>query len=72
MGWEGCAASLGGDCCPAGWKCGTASCESVQVQASATVTEVRPKEMSGVGGRARGEGGELWLWLGVLVVGWVL
>ncbi|KAJ8062309.1 hypothetical protein OCU04_008856 [Sclerotinia nivalis] len=38
-GWTTCAASLGGDCCPSGWACGTASCESVQTQASATTTE---------------------------------
>lgn len=28
-GWSSCAASVGGNCCPSGWECGTASCSSI-------------------------------------------
>ena len=28
-GWSTCAASVGGNCCPSGWQCGTASCTSI-------------------------------------------
>ncbi|TGO44288.1 hypothetical protein BCON_0554g00060 [Botryotinia convoluta] len=71
-GWTSCAASLGGDCCPSGWACGTVSCESVSVQATATTTEVLQKEVPGMGGRVRvkGSGGGV-LGLGVLV-GWLV
>ncbi|KAF7925182.1 hypothetical protein BELL_1167g00020 [Botrytis elliptica] len=69
-GWTSCAASLGGDCCPSGWACGTASCESVSVQATATTTEVLQKEVPGKCGRVRGTRGGV-LGLGVLV-GWLV
>ncbi|KAF7874174.1 hypothetical protein EAF04_002846 [Stromatinia cepivora] len=69
-GWTICAASLGGDCCPSGWACGTASCESVQVQASATTTEVLQKEIPGMGGRVKERGGVVRL-LGVMVA-WLI
>ncbi|KAF5874871.1 putative gpi anchored protein [Botrytis fragariae] len=71
-GWTSCAASLGGDCCPSGWACGTLSCESVSVQATATTTEVLQKEVPGMGGRVRvrGSGGGV-LGLGMLV-GWLV
>ena len=41
-GWFTCAASVGGNCCPSGYECGTASCSLVQ----ATTTVVSPKEAS--------------------------
>ncbi|TGO88529.1 hypothetical protein BPOR_0157g00110 [Botrytis porri] len=71
-GWTSCATSLGGDCCPSGWACGTVSCESVSVQATATTTKVLQKEVPGMGGRvgARRSGGGM-LGLGVLV-GWLI
>ncbi|KAF7953292.1 hypothetical protein EAE96_006503 [Botrytis aclada] len=70
-GWTSCAASLGGDCCPSGWACGTASCESVSVEATATMTKVLQKEVPGMGGRVRvgGLGGGMLGW-GVLL-GWL-
>ena len=72
-GWTSCAASLGGDCCPSGWACGTVSCESVSVEATATITKVLQKEAPGKGGRVRvgGERGGM-LGLGVVVVGWLV
>lgn len=69
-GWSTCAASLGGDCCPSGWACGTASCEIVQTQASATITEVRQKEIPGVGERVRGRGGMVGVF--GLMIGWLI
>lgn len=45
-GWFSCAASVGGNCCPSGYECGTASCSLVE----ATTTVVSPKEASN-GGR---------------------
>lgn len=69
-GWTTCAASLGGNCCPSGWACGTASCESIQAQASATTTEIVQKEIPGLGVRVEGRGGIV----GVLgmIVGWLV
>lgn len=42
-GWASCPASLGGNCCPSGFACGTASCSSI----SGTATVTSSKESSG-------------------------
>ncbi|ESZ92631.1 hypothetical protein SBOR_6985 [Sclerotinia borealis F-4128] len=70
-GWTTCPASVGGNCCPSGWACGTASCESVQTQASATTTEVIQKEIPGMSGRIGGERGGMLGLVGILV-GWLV
>ncbi|KAH8811880.1 hypothetical protein F5884DRAFT_293345 [Xylogone sp. PMI_703] len=44
-GWTSCPASVGGNCCPSGFACGTASCSSI----SASATEVVQKETSAAG-----------------------
>ena len=44
-GWSTCPASVGGNCCPIGYACGTASCSLVE----ATSTAVSPKEAAGGG-----------------------
>ncbi|KAI9055900.1 hypothetical protein LZ554_000838 [Drepanopeziza brunnea f. sp. 'monogermtubi'] len=49
-GWATCAASLGGNCCPSGWGCGTASCSS----AGPTQTLVAQKASPGSAGRKNG------------------
>jgi hypothetical protein len=46
-GWFTCSASLGGNCCPSGYGCGTASCSLVD----ATSTALSPKETPNKGGR---------------------
>ncbi|OWP04126.1 hypothetical protein B2J93_5947 [Marssonina coronariae] len=62
QGWETCAASLGGNCCPSGWGCGTASCSS----ADASSTNVLQKASPGVAGRASGETSLLLAMLGFM------
>jgi hypothetical protein len=47
-GWSSCAASLGGNCCPSGWQCGTASCTSI----SATSTAFGQKDAPSMGTRS--------------------
>ncbi|KAL2071274.1 hypothetical protein VTL71DRAFT_12509 [Oculimacula yallundae] len=70
-GWSTCAASVGGNCCPGGWECGTASCSSVGPEA----TRVEQKASPGMGVRSRGDGKGAWvavvcvLVVGVLIVG---
>ncbi|KUJ18183.1 uncharacterized protein LY89DRAFT_684121 [Mollisia scopiformis] len=49
-GWSTCSANVGGNCCPSGWQCGTASCSSV----GATSTAVLQKESPSLGLRDRG------------------
>lgn len=51
-GWATCAASDGGNCCPSGWQCGTASCSSV----GATSTALLQKESPNMGHRNKGIG----------------
>jgi hypothetical protein len=46
-GWSTCAASLGGNCCPSGYACGTASCSSL----SSTQTNVVQKGSPSSGSR---------------------
>lgn len=46
-GWASCAASVGGNCCPSGWQCGSVSCSSL----SATSTSVAQKESPNKGSR---------------------
>jgi hypothetical protein len=48
-GWSTCAASYGGNCCPSGFQCGTASCSSV----GATSTELVQKGSPNAGPRHR-------------------
>lgn len=67
QGWSSCAASLGGDCCPSGWNCGMASCESV----GPTSTQVLQKEVPGGAGRIGGRSGEVLGLVGVLG-GWLV
>ncbi|KAM3082667.1 hypothetical protein ACMFMF_002322 [Clarireedia jacksonii] len=64
-GWSTCPASLGGDCCPSGFECGTASCSSV----GASATQLRGKETPGGAGSLRVDGR---LVLMGLVVGWAV
>ncbi|TVY83810.1 hypothetical protein LSUE1_G001224 [Lachnellula suecica] len=47
-GWATCAASDGGNCCPSGYQCGTASCSSL----SPTSTVLSQKESPGRGSRS--------------------
>jgi len=49
-GWSTCAASVGGNCCPSGYACGTASCSLV----SPTQTSVVQKGSPSAGTRNRG------------------
>lgn len=51
-GWSTCAASVGGNCCPSGWQCGTASCSSV----GATSTALLQKDSPNMGFRNVGLG----------------
>lgn len=44
-GWFSCAASLGGNCCPTGFNCGTASCW-LNATAGAVQTGSTPKEVA--------------------------
>ncbi|CZT41608.1 related to DAN4 Cell wall mannoprotein, expressed under anaerobic conditions, completely repressed during aerobic growth [Rhynchosporium secalis] len=69
-GWSTCAASVGGNCCPGGWECGTASCSSVGAQSTA----VQQKSSPGMGGRTRGDwnGVTALMVCGLVVVGIVL
>ncbi|KAH7399932.1 hypothetical protein BKA64DRAFT_469500 [Cadophora sp. MPI-SDFR-AT-0126] len=53
-GWETCAASVGGNCCPSGWGCGTASCLSVGPSRTAVLQKASP------GGAGRIGGGRRW------------
>jgi hypothetical protein len=41
-GWATCAASVGGNCCPSGWECGTASCTSLSPTATGVVQKGSP------------------------------
>ncbi len=54
-GWATCAPSDGGNCCPSGWQCGTASCSS----AGATSTALVQKESPGLGLSNKNAGGFL-------------
>ncbi|PBP21490.1 hypothetical protein BUE80_DR007690 [Diplocarpon rosae] len=42
QGWATCAASLGGNCCPSGWGCGTASCSSADASSTNVVQKASP------------------------------
>jgi hypothetical protein len=64
-GWSSCAASVGGDCCPSGFECGTASCSSV----GASATQLRGKETPGGAGSLVVD---RWLVLEGLLVGWAV
>ena len=41
-GWSTCAASLGGNCCPSGYACGTASCTAAGASATSVENKQRP------------------------------
>lgn len=41
-GWSTCAATLGGNCCPSGYECGTASCSLVSPTQTALVQKKSP------------------------------
>ncbi|KAI9643795.1 hypothetical protein NHQ30_007145 [Ciborinia camelliae] len=74
-GWSACPRGLGGDCCPSGWTCGTASCEMTRVRATggAMTTELLQKEIPGVGARIRVRGSGCGLvGLGGVVVVWLV
>ncbi|KAG9236222.1 hypothetical protein BJ875DRAFT_237371 [Amylocarpus encephaloides] len=65
-GWSTCAASIGGNCCPSGWDCGTASCTSL----SPTNTEVVQKASPNIGVK---RGVNVGACLGVVLVGsWMM
>ncbi|KAH7351150.1 hypothetical protein BKA65DRAFT_536175 [Rhexocercosporidium sp. MPI-PUGE-AT-0058] len=64
-GWQTCAATVGGNCCPSGWGCGTASCSSI----GPTNTAVLQKASPGMAGRVNRHWG---MGVGVLVVMGVL
>ncbi|PQE19125.1 gpi anchored protein [Rutstroemia sp. NJR-2017a BBW] len=64
-GWSSCAASVGGDCCPSGFECGTASCSSVGPSA----TQLRGKETPGGAGSLKVDGWLVWMGFGV---GWAV
>ncbi|PVH89261.1 hypothetical protein DL98DRAFT_565360 [Cadophora sp. DSE1049] len=49
-GWETCAASVGGNCCPSGWGCGTASCSSVGPSRTAVLQKASPGGAARIGG----------------------
>lgn len=41
-GWSSCAASVGGNCCPGGWECGTASCSSISPSQTNVLQKASP------------------------------
>jgi len=49
-GWSSCAASLGGNCCPTGFECGTASCSSLSPTQTAVVQKASPNSGASRGG----------------------
>jgi len=49
-GWTSCGLDVGGNCCPSGWACGTASCSSV----GASQTSVLQKGEPSLGVKNRG------------------
>lgn len=66
-GWSTCPASVGGNCCPAGYECGTASCSTV----GATAAVLSPKEAPNGGEKVQVDGNVfviLGLVIGVLVM----
>jgi len=48
-GWSSCAASLGGNCCPTGYECGTASCSSLSPTQTAVVQKGSPNSAASRG-----------------------
>lgn len=65
-GWTTCDPSLGGDCCPSGWACGTASCTSLLGAATEVVQKSNPN--AGV----RNVRGSFGAWIGVLMVALIM
>lgn len=61
--WSSCAPSLGGNCCPDGWQCGSASCTS----AGPSGTGVEQKQSPNLGSRLRGMSPGLSLSIGVFL-----
>lgn len=52
-GWSTCSASVGGNCCPSGWECGTASCTSISPSQTEVLQKGSPqKSMAGLRVRA--------------------
>jgi hypothetical protein len=62
-GWSTCAASVGGNCCPSGWECGTASCSSI----SPSQTNVLQKGSPNGGVKSMLLKGRIWTLAGVLM-----
>lgn len=72
-GWQSCSASLGGNCCPADYACGTASCSSLINPSQTALTDKHsPNNNNGnAGGRNRGMGAVgivLGVWMLVLIM----
>lgn len=55
QGWTQCPAEVGGLCCPSGWQCGTATCNSVAATETKAVDKAQPV-VNGAG-LSRGSGG---------------
>lgn len=68
-GWSSCAASVGGNCCPSGWECGTASCSSISPTQTAVAQKGSPQK-SGAGYINIGE--KIWTMGRLLLVLFVL
>lgn len=66
-GWQTCAPEVGGNCCPSGYQCGTASCSLVQ----ASQTAVAGKNSPSSGGSVVEVGGMSML-TGILIAVWGL
>jgi hypothetical protein len=64
-GWASCAASVGGNCCPSGWQCGTESCTSTGPTATTTVGK---GQVLGGGADSLGKSQKQWYGLVVVVV----
>jgi progranulin len=67
-GWTTCAATIGGNCCPSGWQCGTASCSSQ----GATTTTYLQKESPNYGVSSRGGIGALGAMITTFILGLML
>ena len=65
-GWSSCAPSAGGNCCPSGYGCGTASCSLVSASSTEVVQKASPN-VGSVNKRVIGVGCVL-IWMSVMRV----